>query len=264
MASQELASRPTCDSTLQMRHFSHKFQTLVIHKGSITRWVRGWFTPATELKKLRKCTDFTQSLSQNAKLNKTVILPTTVTIHTSTYVKPEIQTADMRKVIMNHFFQNLLLQSGMVRKSRVMMGRDRTQKIRFRSLSGTANTLLCSAGMQAGKHVYEQICITSSGVVHTCWKYWCTRVAKKCVLPSGISLRPCRLRDRWEYPESSWKIPLSVLERLWTRRLVSSFQPIRGRVSVFSLDPLPRQVQQGLSFLRTNSLMRRSKHRTTM
>lgn len=75
-----------------------------------------------------------------------MILPTTVTIHTSMYVNPEIQTADMRKVIMNHFFQNLLLQSGMVRKSRVMMGKERTQKIRFMSLSGTANTLLCSAG----------------------------------------------------------------------------------------------------------------------
>lgn len=67
------------------------------------------------------------------------------------YVKPEIQTADMKKVIMNQCFQNLLLQSGMVRKSRVMMGRDKTQRIRFRSLSGTANTLLYSAGTQTDK-----------------------------------------------------------------------------------------------------------------
>lgn len=74
-----------------------------------------------------------------------------VTIHTSKYVKPEIQTADMMKVTMYHCFQNLLLQSGMVRNSRVMMGRDNTQRIRFRSLSGTANTLFCSPGMQADK-----------------------------------------------------------------------------------------------------------------
>lgn len=80
-------------------------------------------------------------------------LPTTVTIHTSMYVKPEIHTADMKKVIMYHFFQNPLLQSGTVSKSRVMMGRDKTQRIRFRSLSGTANTLLCSAGTQVDKHV---------------------------------------------------------------------------------------------------------------
>lgn len=83
-----------------------------------------------------------------------MILPTTVTIHTSMYVKPEIHTADIRKVITNHFFQNPLLQSGVVRKSRVMMGRDKTQRIRFRSLSGTANTLLCSAGTQVDKHVF--------------------------------------------------------------------------------------------------------------
>lgn len=83
-------------------------------------------------------------------------------------------------------------------------------------------------------------------------------------LPSAISLRPCRLSDRWEYPESSWKIPLSVLEHLRTRRLVSLFQLIRGRVSCFSAGPEPRQVQHGLSFLRINSLMRRSKHRTIM
>lgn len=89
-------------------------------------------------------------------------------------------------------------------------------------------------------------------------------VTVRCNVPSGISLRPWRLRDRWEYPESSWKIPLSVLERLWTLRLASSFQPIRGCISVFSSGPFPRQVQHGLSFLRTNSLMRRSKHRTTM
>lgn len=61
-------------------------------------------------------------------------------------MKAEIHTADMRKVTMNHVFQKLLLQLGMVRKSRVMMGRDKTQRIRFRSLSGTANTLFCSAG----------------------------------------------------------------------------------------------------------------------
>lgn len=61
------------------------------------------------------------------------------------YVKAEIHTADMKKVTMNQFFQKLLLQSGVVRKSRVMMGRDKTQRIRFRSLSGTANTLFCSA-----------------------------------------------------------------------------------------------------------------------
>lgn len=64
MASQELASRPTCDSTLQMRYFSHKFQTLVIHKGSITRWVRGWFTPATELKRLKNCRFHTKLISE--------------------------------------------------------------------------------------------------------------------------------------------------------------------------------------------------------
>lgn len=83
-----------------------------------------------------------------------MILPTTVTIHTSMYVKPEIHTADIRKVITNHFFQNPLLQSGVVRKSRVMMGRDKTQRIRFRSLSGTANTLLCSAGTQVDKQMF--------------------------------------------------------------------------------------------------------------
>lgn len=120
MASQELPSRPTCDSTLRMRHFfSHKFHTLVITECEV----------------------------------QTMTLPTTVTIHTSMYVKPEIHTADMKKVIMYHFFQNPLLQSGMVRKSRVMMGRDKTQKIRFRSFSGTANTLLCSAPTQVDKHV---------------------------------------------------------------------------------------------------------------
>ena len=69
-----------------------------------------------------------------------------VTIHTRMYVKAEIQTADMRKVIMNHFFQNLLRQSGMVRKSRTISGRERTQKMRFTSLSGTANTLLLGSG----------------------------------------------------------------------------------------------------------------------
>lgn len=51
---------------------------------------------------------------------------------------------------MNQFFQKLLLQSGVVRKSRVMMGRDKTQRIRFRSLSGMANTLFCSAGEARG------------------------------------------------------------------------------------------------------------------
>lgn len=65
-------------------------------------------------------------------------------------MKPEIHTADMKKVTVNHFFQKLLLQSGVVRKSRVMMGRDKTQRIRFRSLSGMANTLLCSAGDARG------------------------------------------------------------------------------------------------------------------
>lgn len=79
-------------------------------------------------------------------VNTPTNLPTTVTIHTSMYVKPEIHTADMKKVTMNQFFQKLLLQSGVVRKSRAMMGRDKTQRIRFRSLSGTANTLFCSAG----------------------------------------------------------------------------------------------------------------------
>lgn len=94
-----------------------------------------------------------------------MILPTIVTIQTRMYVKPEIQTADMRKVIINHPFQNLLLQSGMVRKSRVMRGKDKTQKIRFRSLSGTANTLLCSAGTQADKQCYESYYVRSSGVI---------------------------------------------------------------------------------------------------
>lgn len=80
-------------------------------------------------------------------------LPTTVTIHTSTYVKPEIHTADMRKVIMNHFLQKPLRQSGMVRNRRVMMGRHKTHSIRLRSLSGMANTLLCSDGTKDGKCV---------------------------------------------------------------------------------------------------------------
>ena len=87
---------------------------------------------------------------------KTMISPTTVTIHTSTYVKPEIMTADIKKVIMNQPFQNLLLQSGMVKKSRMMMGRDKTQRIRFRSLSGTENTLFCSAGMQEDSRVISR------------------------------------------------------------------------------------------------------------
>lgn len=91
-----------------------------------------------------------------------MILPTTVTIHTSTYVKPEIHTADMRKVIMNHFFQKPLLQSGVVRNSRVMMGRDKTQRIRFRSLSGMANTLLCSDGKQEERLVFP-LCIKNTG-----------------------------------------------------------------------------------------------------
>lgn len=78
-----------------------------------------------------------------------------MTIHTSTYVKPEIHTADMRKVIMNHFFQKPLLQSGVVRNSRVMMGRDKTQRIRLKSLSGMANTLLCSDGKQEERLVFS-------------------------------------------------------------------------------------------------------------
>ena len=87
-----------------------------------------------------------------------------MTIHTSRYVKPEIQTADMKKVIMNHFFQNLLLQSGMVRKSRTMMGRDKTQRILFKSLSGTANTLLRS-GVQADKQVMSRVLSYCQGVI---------------------------------------------------------------------------------------------------
>lgn len=74
-----------------------------------------------------------------------------VTIHTNTYVKAEIQTADMRKVIMNHRFQNLLLQSGIVRNSRTMTGRERTQIIRLRSFSGIAKTLLCSKTQTKGQ-----------------------------------------------------------------------------------------------------------------
>ena len=188
-----------------------------------------------------------------------------VTIHTSTYVTAEIQTADMRNVIMNHFFQNLLRQSGMVRNSRRMIGRDRTQMIRFRSFSGMANTLFvtgenkdrqdrsqCQASLK-GQRIQDDI-IPSVFVRHVFFRK----------LPSGISLSPCRLRERFEYPESSWKIPLSVLERLWTLRLVSSLQPISGWISLRSPCPLPRQVQQGLNFLRTYSLMRRSKHSTTM
>lgn len=102
------------------------------------------------------------------------------------YVKPEIHTADMRKVIMNHFFQKPLLQSGVVRNSRVMMGRDKTQRIRFRSLSGMANTLLCSDGKQEERLVLP--------FLHQ--KYWRSCHHKGVLLPSGISLRPCRLRDR--------------------------------------------------------------------
>jgi len=173
----------------------------------------------------------------------------------------------MRKVIMNHCFQNLLLQSGMVMNSRVMAGSERTQRILFRSLSGTENTLFCSGGMMADNKIY----VRSSGhkqVTDSMWTIHDKNARKKCfqkhASPSGISLRPCRLRERWEYPESSWKIPLSVLERPWTRKLVSSCQPIRGCVSIFSTEPELRQVQQGLTFIRTNSLMRRSKHRTTM
>lgn len=60
-----------------------------------------------------------------------MFVPMTVTIHTRTYVNPEIQTADIRKVIMYHFFQKRLLQSGMVRYKRTRAGRDRTQRIRF-------------------------------------------------------------------------------------------------------------------------------------
>lgn len=112
------------------------------------------------------------------------ILPTTVTIHTSMYVKPEIHTADMKKVTMNQFFQKLLLQSGVVRKSRVMMGKDKTQRIRFRSLSGTANTLFCSAGETRAK-IGEQLLRQRE-----------TGATEVTFLPSEISLRPCRLRDR--------------------------------------------------------------------
>lgn len=108
------------------------------------------------------------------------ILPTTVTIHTSMYVKAEVHTADMKKVTMNQFFQKLLLQSGVVRKSRVMMGRDRTQRIRFMSLSGTANTLFCSAGDTRAK-LDDQLL---------------RQREKATFLPSAISLRPCRLSDR--------------------------------------------------------------------
>lgn len=64
-----------------------------------------------------------------------------VTIHTRMYVKAEIQTADMKKASMNHFFQKGFLQSGIVRYSTVMMGRASTHKILFRSASGTVNTL---------------------------------------------------------------------------------------------------------------------------
>lgn len=109
--------------------------------------------------------------NEHRRSERIVILPTTVTIHTRMYVKPEIHTADMRNVIMNHFFQKPLLQSGMVRKSRVMMGRDKTQRIRFRSLSGTANTLLCSAGMQVDKHdLYDIIGSNKRGHIMT--KMW--------------------------------------------------------------------------------------------
>lgn len=113
---------------------------------------------------------------QHQRSELIVVLPTTVTIHTRMYVKPEIHTADMKNVIMNHFFQKPLLQSGMVRKSRVMMGRDRTQKIRFRSPSGTENTLLCSAGMQVDKHALYDII--------GCHKYGHT-VTRRC----GFTLR---------------------------------------------------------------------------
>lgn len=94
-----------------------------------------------------------RALRELKKKKHLVPLPTTVTIHTSTYVKPDIHTADMRNVIMNHFLQKPLRQSGMVRNSRVMMGRDKTHSILLRSLSGMANTLLCSDGTKEEKPV---------------------------------------------------------------------------------------------------------------
>lgn len=47
----------------------------------------------------------------------------------------------MKKVITKYFFQNFLLQSGVVRKSNVITGRDSTQKILFKSASGMLKTL---------------------------------------------------------------------------------------------------------------------------
>lgn len=121
--------------------------------------VRSWFERAAQLKKKYWGYEWEKKCWWWYDL---MILPTTVTIHTSTYVKPEIHTADMRKVIMNHFFQKPLLQSGMVRNSRVMMGRDKTQRIRFMSLSGMANTLLCSDGKQEERLVFP-LCIKNTG-----------------------------------------------------------------------------------------------------
>lgn len=64
-----------------------------------------------------------------------------VTIQTRIYVNADIHNADMRKVITKYFFQNFLLQSGVVRKSNVIIGRDSTQNILFKSASGILKTL---------------------------------------------------------------------------------------------------------------------------
>lgn len=69
MASQELASRPTCDSTLRMRHFFlTSFQTLLIHESCVTLWMTSWYPPAAKLKNTKEMHDFTQN--HNIKSSK--------------------------------------------------------------------------------------------------------------------------------------------------------------------------------------------------
>lgn len=68
-------------------------------------------------------------------------IPVIVTIQTRIYVNADIHSADMKNVIIKQFFQNFLLQSGVVRKSNVIIGRDSTQKILFKSASGMLKTL---------------------------------------------------------------------------------------------------------------------------
>ena len=64
-----------------------------------------------------------------------------MTIQTRIYVNADIHSADIKNVITKYFLQNFLLQSGVVRKSSIIMGRDSTQKILFKSASGMLKTL---------------------------------------------------------------------------------------------------------------------------